>query len=109
MIQKIEFPKTTLKGVKVKQGITMEQKMQRIMDGNESDDDGTELTFTEEKDGVKPEFDIRTNKWDVVTDAADKLANRRKTLEAKTATEEAAKQEQKNDQGEQTKTANPSQ
>lgn len=35
--------------------------------------DGAPIIFTEKKDGVRPEFDIRTDKWDIAQNAMDRV------------------------------------
>lgn len=52
-----------------------EVKLRKIING-ESDDmeDGVFPTiYTEKKDGVQPEFDIRTDRFEVAIDAIDKI------------------------------------
>lgn len=88
MIRAPYYTVTTLEGVTPKEGTTMEDKMEKLLNNNEPMDDGGELIFTEAKEGVKPEFDIRTHKWDVVTNASEKLAERRKLLKKEEAPKE---------------------
>lgn len=54
---------------------SIEEKVRRIVDENEPITDGAPIIFTEAKDGVRPEFDIRTDKWQVAIDAMDKVSN----------------------------------
>jgi len=49
----------------------MERKMQRMMQQGADLNDTTDLIFTERKDGVIPETDIRNEWWDVAVEAAD--------------------------------------
>ena len=48
------------------QGENIEVKVKRITENNEPIKDGAPITYTEKKDGVRPEFDIRTDKWALV-------------------------------------------
>lgn len=48
------------------QGEDIEVKVKRITENNEPIKDGAPITYTEKKDGVRPEFDIRTDKWELV-------------------------------------------
>lgn len=52
-----------------------EVKLRRIINGESSDmEDGVFPTiYTEKKDGVQPEFDIRTDRFEVAIDAIDKI------------------------------------
>lgn len=52
-------------------GERIEEKVQRIMHNNEPITDGAPQNFTDPKDGVPPEFDIRTSRWDLATEAKD--------------------------------------
>lgn len=68
-------------GMKVNQayeGETIEEKMDRIVNNNEPISDGAPLIYTERKDGVMPEYDIRADKWDIAIDAMDKVAESNK-------------------------------
>lgn len=47
-------------------GEDIEIKVKRITENNEPISDGAPITYTEKKDGVRPEFDIRTDKWKLV-------------------------------------------
>ena len=47
-------------------GENIEAKVKRITENNEPISDGAPITYTEKKDGVRPEFDIRTDKWELV-------------------------------------------
>lgn len=47
-------------------GENIEVKVKRITLNNEPIKDGAPITYTEKKDGVRPEFDIRTDKWALV-------------------------------------------
>lgn len=52
-----------------------EVKLRKIINGESSDmEDGVFPTiYTEKKDGVQPEFDIRTDRFEVAIDAIDKI------------------------------------
>lgn len=52
-----------------------EVKLRKIISGESNDmDDGVFPTiYTEKKDGVQPEFDIRTDRFEVAIDAMDKI------------------------------------
>ena len=52
-----------------------EVKLRKIISGESNDmEDGVFPTiYTEKKDGVQPEFDIRTDRFEVAIDAIDKV------------------------------------
>lgn len=53
------------------EGETIETKCARITQTNEPITDGAPVVYTEKKDGVRPEYDIRTDRWDIAIDAMD--------------------------------------
>ena len=81
------------------EGEPIEKKIRRIVENKEPITDGAPIVYTEKKDGVLPQYDIRTDKWDIALDAMDKVQGARiakskeylKKAEEKAA-EEAAKQ-----------------
>lgn len=52
-----------------------EVKLRKIINGESNDmEDGVFPTiYTEKKDGVQPEFDIRTDRFEIAVDAVDKI------------------------------------
>ena len=62
-----EFPTT------YEEGENIVTKVRRILDENEPLTDGAPLIYTPKEDGVKPKFDIRTNKWQIAINAMDKV------------------------------------
>lgn len=48
-------------------------KVRRILDENEPLTDGAPLIYTPKADGVKPQYDIRTDKWQIAIDAMDRV------------------------------------
>lgn len=61
-------------------GESIEEKMRRLLRDKEPIKDLAPQVYTERKDGVRPEYDIRTDKWEVATEARDKIAEERTTL-----------------------------
>lgn len=63
-------------GLKVNQSIqgqTLEEKIDRITTNNEPIKDGAPLIFTERNEGVKPGYNIRTDRFEIAIDAMDKM------------------------------------
>lgn len=52
-----------------------EVKLRKIINGeaNKMEDGVFPTIYTEKKDGVKPEFDIRTDRFEIAIDAIDKI------------------------------------
>lgn len=59
-------------------GETIEQKVERIVNNKEPISDGAPIIFTERKDGVLPEYDIRTDRFEVAIEAMDKVSKAQK-------------------------------
>lgn len=103
MYNKIPPYKTSLNVNEGYIGETIEKKIRRIINNKEPITDGAPLIYTERNEGVKPEFDIRTDRWEIAVDAMDKVdkthkakrEERHKTPEQKEA-ERVAAEAQKN-------------
>lgn len=85
--KKVYLEKTSLKINDSFVGETIEQKVRRVTRQNEPITDGAQRIYTERKDGVRPEYDIRTDRFELATEATDymtksKLAERATRLEA---------------------------
>lgn len=55
------------------QGETIEQKIDRIMTTKEPITDGAPLIYTDRRDGVQPDYDIRTDRFEHAIDGMDKV------------------------------------
>lgn len=55
----------------VYEGESIENKVRRIVDNKEPISDGAPIVYTEKKDGVLPQYDIRTDRWDMAIMAMD--------------------------------------
>jgi hypothetical protein len=55
----------------VKEGETIEQKMARILHNGEPITDGAPEIYTERRDGVGAEYNIRTDRWEMAAEAMD--------------------------------------
>ena len=56
------------------EGETIEQKMERVIENNEPITDSAPIVYTERKDGVLPQYDIRTDRFEIAIDAMDKVS-----------------------------------
>lgn len=75
----------TLKGVKSYKGETIEEKVRRMVNNKEPIKDTGPLNYTERKDGVLPQYNIRTDRMELALDAMSvaaksDLAKREKSL-----------------------------
>lgn len=68
------YVRTDMYSIPTYEGETIEMKVARVVENNEAITDGAPIIYTEKKDGVKPEFDIRTDRFDIALDAMDKVA-----------------------------------
>lgn len=93
--------------VEIYEGESIETKVARMIETNEPITDSAPIIYTEKKDGVRPEFDIRTDKWEIAQNAMDnvnksKIAKSKQFLqepedEQKQYPNETGGKEQKND------------
>lgn len=73
-------------------GETIEQKIERIVNNGEPITDGAPIVYTERKEGVLPQYDIRTDRWDIAIDAMNKVSQSHQAKrEARAEAREAAK------------------
>lgn len=72
--------RTQIKGRPTVEGERIEIKVARMLKNKEPIKDGAPLIFTERKDGVVRGYNIRTDRWEVATEAMDKVA---KSIQAK--------------------------
>ena len=73
------------------EGETIEEKIRRVVENNEPIEDGAPLIFTERKDGVSWNTNIRTDRFELAVEgmdsvAASKLAKRKEMLSPPTET-----------------------
>lgn len=54
-------------------GETIEQKIERIISNKEPIKDGAPLIYTERKEGVKPAYNVRTDRFVIAVEAMDKV------------------------------------
>jgi len=87
MYRKNKIEKTTISINDSYVGETIEKKVRRITNQNEPITDGAEVIYTERKDGVKAEFNVRTDRFELAVDATDyisrsQIAKRENKMEA---------------------------
>lgn len=52
-------------------GERIEEKIERIVNNKEPISDGAPIIYTERKDGILPEYNIRTDRWEIAIEAMD--------------------------------------
>ena len=66
--------RTQLKSVETVEGETIEQKIRRLVSNNEPITDGANPEiYTERKEGVLSAYNIRTDRFEIATEAMDKV------------------------------------
>ena len=65
--------KSTLTSVECVEGEPIEWKIERIVSNKEPISDGAPEIFTERKEGVKSAYNIRTDRWEIATEAMSKV------------------------------------
>lgn len=93
MYNKIKSMPTSINVNEGYTGETIEKKIRRIVNNKEPITDGAPLIYTDRSEGVKAEYDIRTDRWEIAVEAMDvvdkshkaKREERHKTPEQKEA------------------------
>lgn len=65
--------KVGFKPIKTFEGETIERKCARLVENNEPISDGAPLVYFDKKDGVRPETNIRTDKWAIAQEAMNRV------------------------------------
>ncbi len=87
---------TTLTSVEKLEGEPIEHKIERIVSNKEPITDGAPSIFTERSEGVVSAYNIRTDRWEIATEAMDKVqgsivAKREAKASIKTEKEDTSK------------------
>lgn len=73
MKKTIRTKKATFGFLPIYEGESIEKKVRRVVENKEPITDGAPIVYTEKKDGVLPQFNIRTDKWEIALEAMDKV------------------------------------
>ena len=84
--------KSEIGSADVVEGETIEHKMERILHNGEPISDGAPEIYTERRDGVGAEYNIRTDRWEVAAEAMDLKS---KNIQAKRDAKAEARKEDK--------------
>lgn len=74
MYKKQKTSRETLKGKIAYIGESIEKKIARVLSNKENIKDQAPLIYTDRKDGVQPDYDIRTDKYEYLVEGHDALA-----------------------------------
>jgi len=85
-------------------GETIEQKVNRIVNNKEPIKDQAPLNYTERKDGINPDYDVRADKWERALETMDAV-NKSKLTQRKSIGEVAKDNMKKEEKTETTKDA----
>lgn len=99
MYKKNKPEKTSLRINKSYIGERIEEKIERITTNKEPIKDGAPLIYTERKEGVKPEYDIRTDRFEIAVSAMDTVTKSYKAKREQTIGEKAIEGMKKEDNG----------
>lgn len=83
-------------------GETLIKKCQRILDEGEPLTDGAPMIYTPKQAGVKPECNVRTDKWDIAMEAMDRVNSYKLTEYLKEGSTEAPNNPNEQKEGEAT-------
>lgn len=73
MYPKAKYRRTSIDRNEGFEGESIEQKMERIVNNKEPIEDGSPIIYTDRAEGVRPETNIRTDRFDNALDAKDKI------------------------------------
>lgn len=67
------FTKSSMNAGCTFEGETIETKIKRVIDNKEPIEQISPIIYTERKAGVQPQYDIRTDRFDIALQAMDKV------------------------------------
>jgi len=73
MYRKNKVIETSIERNETVEGEMLEEKIERMMNNKEPIEEEAPLAFTERKEGVKPEYDIRTDRFEIAVEAMDQV------------------------------------
>jgi len=89
--------KSQIKSVETVEGEPIELKIERIVSSKDPISDGAPAIYTERKEGVKAAYNIRTDRWEIATEAMDVVS---KTTQARRDHKAKLKEEKETDKTE---------
>ena len=74
-----KYQNSQIKGVESYKAETIENKMKRILNNKEPIKNELPIIYTRRTDGIQPQYDIRTDKWEIAAEAMDKVTQHKLT------------------------------
>ena len=96
--------KPTTGFIPIYDGESIETKVERVVQNKEPIEDGAEIIYTEKKQGVQPQYDIRTDKWEVAQEAMN-LAHSNRIAKSDGSLEKWQQEQQQQQQKNENKTS----
>lgn len=72
-MKKVIVPRKSTFNRVLTEGESIEEKVRRIVDNNEPIEDTAPMIYTERKDGIQQEYNIRADKWDIAQEAMQQV------------------------------------
>ena len=72
--KKATFNNTSINENSSVEGLSIERKLERVINSNEPIDNTAPIIYTERKEGVLPQYDVRTDRFDIAMKAMNKVA-----------------------------------
>ena len=69
-----KIPETTITRNTSYEGESLEKKINRIINNKEPIKDGAPIIYTDRKDGVRPEYDVRTDRFELAVEGMGVVA-----------------------------------
>lgn len=69
-----KFESSNIKSNRLYVSTSLMKKLRQVKETKEPIDTSSPTVYTERKDGVKPGFDIRTDRWEIAQQSFDKMA-----------------------------------
>ena len=92
--KKATFNQTSINENSSVEGISIERKLERVINSNEPIDNTAPIIYTERKEGVLPQYDVRTDRFDIAMKAMNKVAG---SIQAKRENKGAEKKAENTD------------
>lgn len=89
MFRKVNFNEKDLQGVDLYEDFCLSEKLRNLKNEGGQIETGSPLTYTDRTDGVFPQHDIRTNKWDIAENTIQKAMDYKKRKTSKVEKEMA--------------------
>ena len=96
-MRKPNYIKTEIECDESYAGEPLETKIAKMVQGGEPIESISPTIFTLRKDGVRPEFDVRADKWDIAQTAMEQVANKYQEARKQNILKFTPKKEEKTD------------